>query len=93
MGERAAEGGLVTQYVWVQATKFTPLKLLYGEEAMTLEELKHGSCRVHSPEELHEDMKTTIDSIKVVKIQAAINLGKYQDETRRWRNKKVVDAH
>ena len=43
---------------------------------MTLEELKHGSCRVHSLEELHEDMKTTINSIKVVKIQAAINLGK-----------------
>ena len=34
----------------------------------------------------HEDNHC---SIEVVKIQAAINLGKYQDETQRWRNKKV----
>jgi len=72
-----------------RATKFTPFNLLYGEEAMTPEEIKHGSCRVQNPQELHEDMKPTIDNIEAVKIQAPINLGKYQDETRRWRNKKV----
>ena len=36
-----------------------------------------------------EDIKPTIDIIEVGKMQAAINLGKYQEETRRWRNKKV----
>jgi hypothetical protein len=34
-------------------------------------------------------MKPIIDAIKAVKTQAAINLGRYQEETRRWHNKKV----
>ena len=53
---------------------------------MTLEELHHGSYRTEAPD---EDIKPTIDTIEAIKTQAAINLGKYQDETRRWRNKKV----
>ena len=53
---------------------------------MTPEELRHGSYRTENPD---EDMKPTIDTIEAVKMQAAINLGKYQEETRRWRNKKV----
>ena len=36
-----------------------------------------------------EDIKPTIDTIEAIKMQAAINLGKYQDETRRRKNKKV----
>ena len=36
-----------------------------------------------------EDIKPTIDIIEVGKMQAAINLGKYQEEMQRWRNKKV----
>ena len=69
-----------------RATKFTPFKLLYGEEAVTPEELRHGSYRTEAPD---EDIKPTIDTIEVIKTQAAINLGKYQEETRRWPNKKV----
>jgi len=69
-----------------KATKFTPFKLLYGEEAMTPEELRHRSYRIENPD---EDMKPTIDTIEAVKTQAAINLCRYQEETRRWRNKKV----
>src|SRR6185312_1307015 len=53
---------------------------------MTTEELRHGSYRTESTD---EDSKPTIDTIEAIKTQAAINLGKYQDETRRWRNKKV----
>ena len=53
---------------------------------MTPEELRHGSYRTENPD---EDMKPTIDTIEAVKVQAAINLGKYQEETRRWRIKKV----
>jgi hypothetical protein len=34
-------------------------------------------------------MATTIDAIETVKLQAAANLNKYSDETRRWKNKKV----
>ena len=53
---------------------------------MTPEELRHWSYRMKNSE---EDMKPTIDTIEAVKTQAAINLGRYQEETRRWRNKKV----
>ena len=45
---------------------------------MTPEELRHGSYRTESPD---EDIKPTIDTIEAIKTQAAINLGKYQDET------------
>ena len=69
-----------------RATKFTPFKLLYGEEAMTPEELRHGSYRTESPD---KDIKPTIDTIEAIKTQVAINIGSYQEETRRWRNKKV----
>ena len=45
---------------------------------MTLEELRHGSYRTEGPD---EDIKLTIDTIEAIKKQAAINLGKYQEET------------
>ena len=72
-----------------RATKFTPFKLLYGEEAMTPDELLHGSYRMENLGDPEEDMKPTIDTIEASKIQAAINLGRYQEETRRWCYKKV----
>ena len=43
-----------------RATKFTPFKLLYGEEAMTPEELCHGSYRTKASD---KDIKPTIDTI------------------------------
>ena len=57
-----------------RAIKFTPFKLLYGEEAMTPEDLRHGSYKIEDPD---EDIKPTIDTIDAIKTQAAINLGKY----------------
>ena len=53
---------------------------------MTSEELRHRSYRTEAS---NEDIKPSIDTIEAIKTQAAINLGKYQEETRRWRNKKV----
>ena len=53
---------------------------------MTPEELRHESYRTEAPD---EDINPTIDTIEAIKTQAAINLGKYQEETQRWRNKKV----
>ena len=64
-----------------RATKFTPFKLLYSEEAMTPEELRHGSYKTENPEDPYEDMKPTIDTNEAMKIQAAINLGRYQEDT------------
>jgi hypothetical protein len=34
-------------------------------------------------------MAATVDIIETVKLKAAKNLSKYQDETRRWKKKKV----
>ena len=58
---------------------------------MTLEEIKLKSLRTTegAAEIKDEDMKPSVDTIEVGKIQAAINLGRYQDETQRWINKKV----
>ena len=73
-----------------RTTKFTPFKLLYGEEAVTLEEIRLNSWRTSEEAgAAEEDIKPSIDTIEVGKIQAAINLGGYQEETRRWKNKKV----
>ena len=73
-----------------RATKFTPFKLLYSEEAVTPEEIKLKSWRtVEGTDTTEEDMKASIDTIEVGKAQAAINLGKYQEETRRWKKKRV----
>lgn len=69
-----------------RVTKFTPFRLLYGKEVMTPEELHHRSYRAENSD---EDMKPTVDTIEAIKIQAAINLGRYQEETQRWRNKKA----
>ena len=73
-----------------RATKFTPFKLLFGEEAVTLEEIKLKSWRTtEGADTIEEDLKPSIDTIEAGKMQAAINLGKYQEETQRWKNKKV----
>ena len=60
-----------------RTTKFTPFKLLYGEEAVTAEEIKLKSWRTsEGTNNIEEDMKPSIDTIEVAKMQAAINLGK-----------------
>ena len=65
-----------------RATKFTPFKLLYGEEVVTPEEIKLKSWRTtEGADTIEEDLKPSIDTIEVGKIQVAINLGKYQEET------------
>jgi hypothetical protein len=63
---------------------------LYFEEAVMPEEIKLKSRRTsEGVDKIEEDIKPSIDTIEAGKIQAAINLGKYQEETRRWKNKKV----
>ena len=67
-----------------RATKFIPFKLLYGEEAVTPEEIKLKSWRTaEGADNIEEDIKPSIDTIEAGKIQAAINLEKYQEEKRR----------
>ena len=71
-----------------RATKFTPFKLLYGEEAMVPEEIKLGSIRTEgSPG--NEDMSPALDISEEARLQALQNTETYQEETRRWKDKKV----
>jgi hypothetical protein len=71
-----------------RTTKFTPFRLLYGAEAMTPEELKNRSLRVtHQVEAVPSDDK---DLMELDILQASENLEKYQQETTKWRDKKIM---
>jgi hypothetical protein len=63
-----------------RATNFTPFRLLFGAEAVLPEEIKHQSLR------------TTTEAppcLELERLKAIVNLQKYQDETRSWRDLKV----
>ena len=52
-----------------RATKFTPFKLLYGEEAVTPEEIKLKFWRTaEGADTIKEDMKPSIDTIEAGKM-------------------------
>ena len=72
-----------------RTTKFTPFRLLYGTEAMSPEELKNKSLRAVSAPEGDEPPDDS-DLIELDILQAASNLNKYQKETTKWRDKKVI---
>jgi hypothetical protein len=36
-----------------------------------------------------KDLKASVQNIEEVRLQAAINMSSYQEETRRWQNKKI----
>jgi hypothetical protein len=71
-----------------QTTGFTPFCLLYGEEAITPEELKLGSFRTEivatTPIQRYVELKAAENA----RLQAASNLDKYHEETKTWRDKK-----
>ena len=72
-----------------RTTKFTLFILLYGAEAMSPEELKNQSLRATFAPEGNEPSDDS-DLIELDILQAASNLSKYQKETTKWRDKKVV---
>jgi hypothetical protein len=72
------------------ATGFTPFRLLYGSEAMTPQEIKHGSPRTSTsavPDVDEPTSKDLIDGDRVLALQA---LNKYQVQTKAWRDNAVV---
>jgi hypothetical protein len=74
-----------------RATGFTHFLLLFGTEAMTLEEIKNESTRVLKAKEIEEfDQKVEKDMIELTILEAAENIEKYQKETKAWKDKKVV---
>lgn len=72
-----------------RATGYTPFKLLYGEEAMLPEEARHQSLRVlkHMLTSDEEYIKETIAGSRLEAVQ---NIVKYQNQTKVWRDAKVV---
>jgi hypothetical protein len=72
-----------------RSTGFTPFKLLFGDEAITLEEAKTGSIRITTSTEDEADYHVAKDTIEGVRLQAVENINKYQAETIKWRNRKV----
>jgi hypothetical protein len=67
---------------------FTPFKLLFGDEAITLEEAKAGSIRTTASAEDEADYHVAKDTIEGTRLQAAENINKYQAETIKWRDRK-----
>jgi hypothetical protein len=68
-----------------RATGFTPFRLLYGLEAMTPQEIKHGSPQTSTSAVPDVDEPTSKD--RVFALQA---LNKYQAQTKAWRDHTVV---
>jgi hypothetical protein len=60
-----------------RATSFTPFRLLFGTEAMTLEEIKNESIRVLKEKEIKEvDKKVQKDMTELTILEAAENIEK-----------------
>jgi hypothetical protein len=81
--------------VWVhnttvsRSTNFSPFKLLYGEETMTLEEIKFQGPRTNIKIIDENQQMTSQDLLKEERMKAIQNLEKYQKKTENWYNKKV----
>jgi ribonuclease HI len=87
---------LLPEAVWAlnttecRATGFTPFRLLYGSEAMTPQEIKHGSPWTTAsvvPDVDEPTSKDLIDRDRVFALQA---LNKYQAQMKAWRDHAVV---
>jgi hypothetical protein len=59
---------------------FTPFKLLFGYETITLEEAKTGSIRTLASAEDEDTSKISKDTIEGVRLQAIDHINKYQAE-------------
>jgi hypothetical protein len=73
-----------------RATGFTPFRLLYGSEAMTPQEIKHGSSRTSASAVPDVDKPTSKDLIDGDHVFALQGLNKYQAQTKAWREQAVV---
>jgi hypothetical protein len=87
---------LLPEAVWAlnttecRATGFTPFRLLYGSEAMTPQEMKHGSPRTSASAVPDVDKLTSKDLIDGDRVFALQALNKYQVQTKAWRDHAVV---
>jgi hypothetical protein len=84
------------EVIWVlntiesRATGFTPSRLMYGSEAMTPQELKHGSPRANATTTPDVDESITKDLIDGDHVLALEALNRYQAQTKAWRDNTVI---
>jgi hypothetical protein len=67
--------------------------LLYGEEHVTLEEIKFHSARTRAEATYSPTEVESKDLLEPKHIKAFENQQYYQNETREWRDKKVKPRH
>jgi ribonuclease HI len=72
-----------------RSTGFTPFKLLFDDEAITLEEAKAGSIRTVASAEDEADYSVAKDTIEGTRLQVVENINKYQAKTIKWHDRKV----
>jgi hypothetical protein len=72
-----------------RSTGFTPFKLLFGDEAITLEEANVGSIRTTTLAEDEADYHVAKHTIEGIRLQAVENINKYQAKTIKWHDRKV----
>jgi cation transport regulator ChaB len=75
-----------------RAMGFTPFKLLYREEAMLPEEVRHQSLRVMK-QALAANEEYLKETIKGIRLEAIQNITKYQEQTKKWRDSRIVRKH
>jgi hypothetical protein len=63
-----------------RATNFSPLRLLFGAEAVTLEEIEHKSMRMVSKAMFCPSEAKGKDLLESDRLKAIVNLQKYQTE-------------
>jgi hypothetical protein len=71
-------------------TTFTPIHLLYSEEAIMPEELKLGSFQTEIIATTPIQRYVELEAAESARLHAASNLNKYHEETKTWRDKKVL---
>jgi hypothetical protein len=72
-----------------RATKFTPFRLLYGEEPVTPDEIRLCSARTKVEATYSPTETKSKDLLELERTKAVENLQSYQNEARAWRDKKV----
>ena len=75
-----------------RAMGFTPFKLLYGEKVMLPEEVRHQSLRVMK-QALAVDEEYSKETINGTRLEVVQNITKYQEQTKKWRDSRVVRKH
>jgi hypothetical protein len=72
-----------------RAMKFTPFKLLYGEEPVTPEEIKLRSARTKTEATYSPSEAESKDLLEPERMKAVKSLQSYQNKIKAWRDKKV----